>query len=60
MSELYEPMIAANRVENSEKRMLKMKKIIHELPEHNFETFRFLAQHLDRVTQNADVNKVRY
>jgi len=57
-SELYECVIAANRTENSERRMLKLKKLLHDLPENNFETFRFLAQHLNKVATREEQNKV--
>jgi len=57
-ADLYECAIAANRTENSEHRMLKLKKLLHELPEHNFETFRFLAQHLNKVATWEEQNKV--
>lgn len=58
-SDLYENIINANRAENPEKRMLKIKKILHDLPEHNFETFRYLAMHLSRVAGMGHINKVR-
>jgi len=58
LTELYECVIAVNRMENSERRMLKLKKLLHELPEHNFETFRFLAQHLNKVATREEQNKV--
>jgi hypothetical protein len=58
IADLYEDVIAANRIENSERRMLKLKKLLHELPEHNFETFRFLAQHLNKVASREEHNKV--
>ena len=51
-------MIAANRTENPEKRMLKMKKILHELPPEHFDTFHYLADHLYKVQQHQDKNKV--
>ena len=38
--------------------MLKLKKRIHELPEHHFETFKHLAKHLNKVAQYGDVNRV--
>ena len=57
-SELYDPMINANRIENPEKRMLKMKKILHDLPEHNFDTFQCLAEHLYKVHEHQASNKV--
>jgi len=58
LADLYECVIATNRTENSERRMLKLKKLLHELPEHNFETFRFLAQHLNKVATREEQNKV--
>ena len=45
-------------MENPEKRMLRIKKLLHELPDLNFDTFRFLAQHLSRVAGMGHVNKV--
>ncbi|KAK2165652.1 hypothetical protein LSH36_47g05017 [Paralvinella palmiformis] len=56
--DLYQAMIAANRIPNQEKRMLKIKKLIHDLPEHNFETFRYIAEHLNRVSEKGDMNKM--
>jgi len=38
--------------------MLRLKKLLHELPETNFETFRFLARHLAIVASKEEVNKV--
>ena len=58
-SELYESVIAANHNEDQTKRMLKIKKLLHELPEHNFETFHFIAQHLNLVASHGSMNKVR-
>ena len=59
LSDLYEHIIAANRTDNPEKRMLKIKKVLHELPDHNFETFRYVAQHLYKVSEMGGYNKVR-
>jgi hypothetical protein len=56
--ELYSTVIKANHTDNSERRMLKIKKILHDLPERNFETFYFLAQHLSRVASREEVNKM--
>jgi len=58
-AELYESVIAANHIEDQTKRMLKIKKLLHELPEHNFETFHFIAQHLNLVANHGSMNKVR-
>ena len=57
--ELYESVIAANHIEDQTKRMLKIKKLLHELPEHNFETFQFIAQHLNLVASHESTNRVR-
>ena len=38
--------------------MLKLKRLLHELPEHHFETFKHLAKHLNRVAVYGDVNRV--
>lgn len=51
-------MINANRLENPEKRMLHIKKILHDLPDHNFETFQYIANHLKRIATKGDLNKV--
>jgi hypothetical protein len=56
--ELYQKVITANQTENSERRMLRLKKLLHDLPDANFETFRFLARHLSRVAGKEDVNKM--
>lgn len=58
IAEIYDAVISANRTEHPEKRMLKIKKLLHDLPEHNFETFRYLAHHLHKVAEFGHVNKV--
>ena len=57
-TEIYEPVLNANRLANKEKRMLKIKKLIHDLPESNFETFRYLCEHLNIVAACGQRNKV--
>ena len=39
-------------------RMLKLKRLIHKLPEHHFETFKHLAEHLSLVASYGNMNKV--
>ncbi|WAQ93624.1 RHG21-like protein [Mya arenaria] len=56
--DLYQPFIDANRLEDPERRMLKLKRLIHELPEHHFETFKHLARHMNKVAQYADINRM--
>ena len=58
VEDLYQRVIKANQTDNSERRMLKLKKLLHELPEINFETFHFLARHLAIVAGKEEVNKV--
>ncbi|KAH3818862.1 hypothetical protein DPMN_018539 [Dreissena polymorpha] len=58
VADLYQPFIDASRNKDPEKRMLKLKALIHKLPEHHLETFKHLARHLNRVAQYADVNRV--
>ncbi|XP_064648445.1 rho GTPase-activating protein 21-like isoform X2 [Lineus longissimus] len=56
--ELYNMFIQANRIDNPEKRMLNLKRLIHELPETHFETFKHLAQHLNTVAAHGQYNKM--
>jgi len=60
ITELYQSVIKANQTENSEHRMLKLKRLLHELPEMNFETFHFLARHLAVVASKEELNKVSW
>lgn len=59
ISELYQPFIDANRIDDGEKRMLKLKRLLHQLNEYHFETFKHLAKHLNKVAQYGDINRVR-
>lgn len=56
--ELYQPVIAASRVVDSGSRLMKLRKVLRELPPINFQTFQFLAQHLRHVVEHEQVNKV--
>ena len=38
--------------------MLKLKRLLHTLPEHHYETFKYLAAHLSVVANNGCTNKV--
>lgn len=57
-SELYSSLIEANRIDDSAKRLFKIKCLIHHLPMHNFETLHFLACHLSKVASVGDINMV--
>lgn len=56
--ELYDKFIEANRNPNPEKRMLKLKQLLHKLPEHHYETFKHLAEHLSTVAAHGLFNKM--
>ena len=56
--ELYDYFIEANRNPDPEKRMLKLKRLLHTLPEHHYETFKHLAEHLSTVAAHGLANKV--
>ncbi|OWF42359.1 rho GTPase-activating protein 21-like isoform X2 [Mizuhopecten yessoensis] len=57
-TELYQSFINANQTGDPERRMLKVKRLLHDLPEHHFETFRHLAEHLNKVASYDQVNKM--
>ncbi|KRX99480.1 GTPase-activating protein pac-1 [Trichinella pseudospiralis] len=57
-SALYRDFIEANRIESLESRLKAFRELIFKLPKHNFETLKFLLQHLKRVVAHSSVNKM--
>ncbi|KXJ28295.1 rho GTPase-activating protein 21 [Exaiptasia diaphana] len=57
-ADLYEGFIEANKKEDPVERMWALKCLINELPEHSFETLKFLLAHLKRIADNAETNKM--
>uniref|UniRef100_A0A665TG68 Rho GTPase-activating protein 21-like n=1 Tax=Echeneis naucrates TaxID=173247 RepID=A0A665TG68_ECHNA len=57
-NEKYADFIEANRTEDSVERLKELKKLIHELPGHHYETLKFLCAHLKRVSDNCEKNKM--
>nr|XP_046265556.1 rho GTPase-activating protein 21 isoform X2 [Scatophagus argus] len=57
-NEKYDEFIEANRTEDSVERLKELKRLIHELPDHHFETLKFLCAHLKRVSDNCEKNKM--
>ncbi|XP_061550006.1 rho GTPase-activating protein 21 isoform X1 [Phycodurus eques] len=57
-NEKYADFIEANRTENSVERLKELKKLIQELPDHHYETLKFLCAHLKRVSDNCEKNKM--
>ncbi|KAJ0011602.1 hypothetical protein NQD34_012577 [Periophthalmus magnuspinnatus] len=54
----YGDFIEANRTEDSVERLKELKRLIHELPDHHFETLKFLCAHLKKVSENCEKNKM--
>ncbi|KAF4089434.1 hypothetical protein AMELA_G00067070 [Ameiurus melas] len=57
-NERYSDFIDANRTEDSVDRLKTLKRLIHELPEHHYETLKFLSGHLKTVSENCEKNKM--
>ncbi|XP_031225008.1 rho GTPase-activating protein 21 isoform X2 [Mastomys coucha] len=54
----YADFIEANRKEDPLDRLRTLKRLIHDLPEHHFETLKFLSAHLKTVAENSEKNKM--
>ncbi|KAK7919485.1 hypothetical protein WMY93_010769 [Mugilogobius chulae] len=54
----YSCFIEANRIEDADTRLKTMKKLIHSLPDHYFHTLKFLVEHLRRVADYSEKNKM--
>ncbi|XP_066574357.1 rho GTPase-activating protein 21a isoform X2 [Amia ocellicauda] len=57
-NEKYGDFIDANRTEDAVERLKILKRLLHELPEHHFETLKFLSAHLKTVADNSEKNKM--
>ncbi|XP_049602336.1 rho GTPase-activating protein 21 isoform X2 [Syngnathus scovelli] len=57
-NEKYADFIEASRTEDSVERLKELKKLIHKLPEHHYETLKFLCAHLKKVSDNCEKNKM--
>ncbi|XP_056276574.1 rho GTPase-activating protein 21 isoform X4 [Pseudoliparis swirei] len=57
-NEKYGDFIEANRTEDSVERLKELKRLILELPDHHFETLKFLCAHLKKVSENCEKNKM--
>ncbi|XP_051873015.1 rho GTPase-activating protein 21-like isoform X2 [Pristis pectinata] len=54
----YANFIDANRKEDSVDRLRTLKKLIRDLPDHHYETLKFLSAHLKTVAENSEKNKM--
>ncbi|XP_029001638.1 rho GTPase-activating protein 21 isoform X3 [Betta splendens] len=54
----YTDFIDANRIEDPVDRLKVLKRLLHELPDHHYETLKFLSAHLKTVAENSEKNKM--
>eukprot|EP00066_Takifugu_rubripes_P017127 XP_011606393.1 PREDICTED: rho GTPase-activating protein 21 isoform X2 [Takifugu rubripes] len=54
----YADFIEANRTEDPVERLKVLKRLLHELPAHHYETLKFLSAHLKTVAENSEKNKM--
>ncbi|KAK2895254.1 rho GTPase-activating protein 21 isoform X1 [Channa argus] len=57
-NEKYADFIEASRTEDSVERLKELKGLIHKLPDHHYETLKFLCAHLKKVSDNCEKNKM--
>ncbi|XP_053091247.1 rho GTPase-activating protein 21 isoform X2 [Pangasianodon hypophthalmus] len=57
-NEKYGDFIDANRTEDPVERLKILKRLLHELPDHHYETLKFLSAHLKTVAENSEKNKM--
>uniref|UniRef100_A0A673L849 Rho GTPase-activating protein 21-like n=1 Tax=Sinocyclocheilus rhinocerous TaxID=307959 RepID=A0A673L849_9TELE len=57
-NERYADFIDANRIEDPVERLKVLKRLLHELPDHHYETLKFLSAHLKTVAENSEKNKM--
>uniref|UniRef100_A0A3B1IVH4 Rho GTPase activating protein 21a n=1 Tax=Astyanax mexicanus TaxID=7994 RepID=A0A3B1IVH4_ASTMX len=57
-NEKYSDFIDANRTEDPVERLKVLKRLLHELPDHHYETLKFLSAHLKTVAENSEKNKM--
>uniref|UniRef100_A0A8C6SDT8 Rho GTPase activating protein 21a n=1 Tax=Neogobius melanostomus TaxID=47308 RepID=A0A8C6SDT8_9GOBI len=57
-NEKYADFIEANRIEDPVERLKDLKRLLHELPDHHYETLKFLSAHLKTIAENSEKNKM--
>ncbi|KAI1901361.1 hypothetical protein AGOR_G00033580 [Albula goreensis] len=57
-NEKYADFIEANRTEDAVERLKVLKNLLHQLPDHHYETLKFLSAHLKTVSENCEKNKM--
>uniref|UniRef100_A0A8C6TKA4 Rho GTPase activating protein 23b n=1 Tax=Neogobius melanostomus TaxID=47308 RepID=A0A8C6TKA4_9GOBI len=54
----YSALIDANRIEDADDRLKTMKKLIQDLPDYYYHTLKFLLEHLKKVADYSEKNKM--
>ncbi|XP_043911298.1 rho GTPase-activating protein 23 isoform X1 [Protopterus annectens] len=54
----YNDFIDANRMDDARERLRTLKKLIHDLPSHYYETLKFLVSHLKTIANHSEKNKM--
>ncbi|XP_025409051.1 rho GTPase-activating protein 21-B isoform X2 [Sipha flava] len=57
-TEMYPHFIEADKIDDPVQRMVKLRELVHKLPDHHFETLKYLLMHLKRIVQHSGVNKM--
>lgn len=50
--------IDADKIEDPQRRMTTIRKLLRDLPEHHFETLKYLMQHLKKIVDHSEINKM--
>lgn len=57
--ELYGGFVDAAKIENDRLRHIRLHERVNELPDANYATLKYLMGHLDKVSQNGEINQMR-
>ncbi|EFN83848.1 Rho GTPase-activating protein 21 [Harpegnathos saltator] len=57
-AELYPMFIDADKIEDPQRRMTTIRKLLRDLPEHHFETLKHLMLHLKKIVEHSETNKM--
>lgn len=55
---LYPCFLKADRLDDPRQRMRELRRLVRELPPHNYHTLRHVVEHLRRVVQHSSANKM--
>ncbi|KAG5897665.1 hypothetical protein JTB14_024492 [Gonioctena quinquepunctata] len=55
---LYPRFIKADKIDNPKERMEQLRRLVRELPKHNYHTLKHIIMHLKRVADNCQVNRM--